>query len=83
MTLRAIGFQDGDFDAIVTGNDITRNKPDPSIFLTAASRVGADPASCVVLEDARAGMQAAQAAGEISSAGGWDASKDTVWQTDM
>ena len=66
VTLKAIGFQDDDFDAIVTGNDVTHNKPDPSIFLTAASRVGVDPGSCVVLEDARAGMQAAQAAGEIS-----------------
>ena len=74
-TLKAIGFQEGDFDAIVTGNDITHNKPDPSIFLTAASRVGVDPGSCVVLEDARAGMQAAQAAGEIPLAGSWLASR--------
>ena len=76
VTLKAIGFQDRDFDAIVTGDDVTRNKPDPSIFLTAASRVGVDPGSCVVLEDAQAGMQAAQAAGEMPPACSW--SKDAA-----
>ncbi len=50
------------FDAVVDGNDITRAKPDPQVFLTAASRVGAGPGGCVVFEDAEAGVEAAVAA---------------------
>lgn len=38
-------------------------KPDPAVFLTAAQALGASPAECVVIEDAIAGVQAAQRAG--------------------
>ncbi len=51
------------FDAVVTGVDVTRGKPDPQVFLTAASRLGADPADSVVIEDAPAGIEAAHSAG--------------------
>ncbi len=51
------------FDAVVTGRDVKRSKPDPECFLLAASRVGVDPARCVVFEDAPAGITAAKAAG--------------------
>ncbi len=51
------------FDAVVTGRDVQRSKPDPECFLLAASRVGVDPARCVVFEDAPAGIAAAKAAG--------------------
>jgi HAD superfamily hydrolase (TIGR01509 family) len=47
----------------VTGSEITRKKPDPELFLTAASRIGIKPARCVVIEDAPSGVQAAKAAG--------------------
>ncbi|MBN2592701.1 MAG: HAD family phosphatase [Sedimentisphaerales bacterium] len=47
----------------VTGSEITRKKPDPELFLVAASRMGIHPAHCVVIEDAPSGMQAAKAAG--------------------
>ncbi len=47
----------------VTGSEITRKKPDPELFLTAASRMGVKPARCVVIEDAPSGVQAAKAAG--------------------
>jgi beta-phosphoglucomutase len=53
----------GAFDAVVTGRDVKRSKPDPECFLLAASRVGVDPACCVVFEDAPAGITAAKAAG--------------------
>jgi len=53
----------GRFDAVVTSDDVTRGKPHPDIFLEAAARLGADPAACVVFEDARAGVEAARAAG--------------------
>jgi beta-phosphoglucomutase len=51
------------FDAIVTGMDVTRGKPDPQVFLLAAERLGVPPPRCVVVEDARPGIQAAHAAG--------------------
>jgi len=47
----------------VTGSEVTRKKPDPELFLVAASRMGISPASCVVFEDAPNGVQAAKAAG--------------------
>ncbi|OHB83887.1 MAG: hypothetical protein A2Z38_11695 [Planctomycetes bacterium RBG_19FT_COMBO_48_8] len=47
----------------VTGSEITRKKPDPELFLVAASRMGIIPAHCVVIEDAPSGVQAAKAAG--------------------
>jgi beta-phosphoglucomutase len=54
---------EGAFDAIVTGRDVVRCKPDPECFLLAAARVGVEPARCVVFEDAPAGIIAAKSAG--------------------
>lgn len=54
------------FEAIVTGVDITRSKPDPEIFLIGAERLGLDPGECVVFEDAVSGVEAANAGGMIS-----------------
>ncbi len=51
------------FDAIADGTDITRSKPDPEVFLCSAAKIGVDPADCAVVEDAKAGIQAAKAAG--------------------
>lgn len=51
------------FDVIVDGNDIRRSKPDPEVFLLSAQRLGKAPESCIVVEDAEAGLQAAQAGG--------------------
>jgi HAD superfamily hydrolase (TIGR01509 family) len=47
----------------VTGSDVKNKKPDPELFLTAAERLGLDPAHCVVIEDAPDGVAAAKAAG--------------------
>ncbi len=41
---------------------MTKGKPDPEIYLTAASRVGCRPDACVVFEDAIAGIEAARRA---------------------
>jgi beta-phosphoglucomutase len=51
------------FDAIVDGNMITRAKPHPEVFLTGARLLKTDPASCIVFEDAVAGIRAAHFAG--------------------
>jgi beta-phosphoglucomutase len=51
------------FDAIADGNMITKSKPNPEIFLLAASKLGVSPSECVVFEDAEAGVEAALAAG--------------------
>jgi HAD superfamily hydrolase (TIGR01509 family) len=51
------------FDAVVSGEAVTRQKPAPDIFLAAAERIGARPGDCVVLEDSLAGVEAARAAG--------------------
>ena len=47
----------------INGNDVRNKKPDPELFLLAAAGIGIDPASCVVIEDAPNGIQAAKAAG--------------------
>lgn len=51
------------FDAVADGNCISRSKPDPEVFLKAAEMLGLPPAACLVVEDARAGVEAAAAGG--------------------
>ena len=51
------------FDAISDGSMIARSKPDPEVFLLAASMIGLEPKECLVVEDAIAGAEAAQAGG--------------------
>ncbi|MGN7188680.1 HAD-IA family hydrolase [Microbacterium enclense] len=50
-------------DVFVTVDDVVNGKPHPEPFLTAAARLGVDPARCLVVEDAPAGIAAARAAG--------------------
>lgn len=49
--------------AFVTADDITRGKPDPQPYLIAADKLGVDPARCLVVEDAPAGLRSGRAAG--------------------
>jgi beta-phosphoglucomutase len=51
------------FEGIVSAEDVHRGKPDPEVYLTAASRVGATPDRCIVVEDAAAGVEGARRAG--------------------
>ena len=54
------------FDAIVDGNDVSKAKPDPEVFLIAAQKLNANPKDCIVIEDAIAGVEAANVAGMTS-----------------
>ena len=54
------------FDAIVDGNNVTKAKPNPEVFLLAAKQLNVLPEECVVFEDAVAGVQAANAAKMMS-----------------
>ena len=51
------------FDAIIDGNDVSKAKPDPEVFILAAQKLGIPNENCVVFEDAEAGIQAAKSAG--------------------
>jgi sugar-phosphatase len=48
---------------LITGQDVSRGKPDPEPYLAAADRLRLSPSTCVVVEDAPAGIQSARSAG--------------------
>src|SRR5690606_6374104 len=56
------------FDVVVTGESVTRGKPDPEAFLTAAEQLGVDIERCVAIEDSRVGVAAALASGAATIA---------------
>jgi beta-phosphoglucomutase len=51
------------FQAIVSSEDVRRGKPDPEVYLIAASRVGVSPNRSIVVEDAAAGIEGVRSAG--------------------
>jgi beta-phosphoglucomutase len=53
-------------DVVADGNTVTRSKPAPDLFLSAATKLGLQPAVCVVVEDAAAGVEAGKAAGMLT-----------------
>ncbi len=53
------------FGFVITSNDITRGKPDPQVYLTAAGRLGIAPEHLAVFEDSSAGVEAAKHAGAV------------------
>jgi beta-phosphoglucomutase len=54
------------FTAIVDGNHVSKAKPDPEVFLLGAQKLQMKPENCVVVEDAIAGVKAANAANMMS-----------------
>lgn len=72
----------GFFDAVADGNDITRSKPDPEVFLLAAKRLTLEPRECLVVEDALSGVEAGHAGGFKVAAVG-EAAKLGVADYDM
>ena len=61
--LAAIGLAESVFEVVVSAELVVRKKPDPAIFLRAIDGLGLPAARCLVLEDARNGVQAGRAAG--------------------
>ena len=61
-TLRIVGIGDW-FDEVVTADDVVHGKPAPDIFLKAAKLLGVEPSKCLAIEDAPAGITAAERAG--------------------
>ena len=62
-TLGLTGLYERFADRIFSAEEVAAGKPAPDLFLHAAERMQAQPAGCVVVEDSRAGVQAARAAG--------------------
>lgn len=71
------------FDAVSDGENVTRSKPDPEVFLRAAEFLALTPGECAVVEDARAGVDAARDGG-FTSFGIGDAADhpDVTWRID-
>ena len=65
FSLERIGL-DNYFDAIADGTQISKSKPDPEVFLLAAKKLCLEPKDCIVVEDAKTGIDAANAGGFIS-----------------
>lgn len=63
FTLGLTGLLDRFDGRIFSATDVAKGKPAPDLFLHAASRMGAEPARCAVVEDSRFGVMAARAAG--------------------
>ncbi len=63
--LKQLGITDT-FDAISDGNNITRSKPDPEVFIKAAEYINVPVSDCAVVEDAVAGIDAAKAGGFLA-----------------
>lgn len=61
-TLKAVGLE-GFFSIIVTKDDVIHGKPAPDTFLKAAELMGVPPEKCLVFEDSKLGLKAAEAAG--------------------
>jgi HAD superfamily hydrolase (TIGR01509 family) len=51
------------FDAVVSGEDVNKGKPEPDPFLKAARMLDVNPVDCVVVENATKGVEAAKRAG--------------------
>ena len=65
LILKKVGLIDK-FTAIVDGNQVSKAKPNPEVFLLGAKKLAMNPTKCVVVEDAIAGIKAANAANMIS-----------------
>ena len=58
-----VACPDGSFELTVTGDEVSKGKPDPEPYRAAARLLGVDPTHCVAIEDSRTGVASALAAG--------------------
>jgi len=70
------------FDTIVTADDVTRFKPNPDPYLKALEKLKQEPESCLVVENAPAGIEAAKAAGLICYAVTTTLPRESLYQAD-
>lgn len=63
VNIKAVGLDENDFDLVLSGEDVTRNKPDGQIYELAAAGLGKKKDECLVVEDSIAGVKAACSAG--------------------
>ena len=82
IILRGLGIE-GCFQAIAAGTEVPEGKPSPQVFRLAAEKLGADPGSCVVIEDAIAGVAAAHRAGMKCIAVTNSHSRDSLKNADL
>ena len=61
--IRTVGLDESDFDLILSGESVRKNKPDGEIYRTAARLLSKDPSHCLVVEDSVNGLRAAEDAG--------------------
>ncbi|MCR4614887.1 MAG: HAD family phosphatase [Clostridiales bacterium] len=65
--IHKIGVEESLFDCIISGDDVTKFKPDPEVFLKAAERINVAPENCLVVEDSVNGILAAKAGGMLTA----------------
>ncbi|MEM7697826.1 MAG: HAD family phosphatase [Verrucomicrobiota bacterium] len=63
LCLEAIGLTESFGPHLTGAEDVSRGKPNPEVFLTAAKKISHDPEACIVIEDAHVGVEAALAGG--------------------
>ncbi len=63
--IKALGLSEDTFDYIITGSKVTKNKPDPEIFMKASKGMGLNYEECLVVEDSVSGIKAAKACGMV------------------
>lgn len=61
-TIKGLGLADA-FGATVSASEVEHAKPAPDLYLAAAAQLGVSPEQCIAVEDTRAGVSAAKAAG--------------------
>jgi beta-phosphoglucomutase family hydrolase len=82
LVLSSLGVESA-FDVIIGEEDVKRGKPDPEGFLLAAQRLGVEPAECVVIEDAPAGVEAAKRGGMRCVGVSRDRPRDALAKADL
>ncbi len=82
LVLQSLGVSEK-MDAIVSGDDVTRGKPHPDVFIQSCERLGLSADHCIVIEDAPAGIQAAKAAGARAVAVMIHHNKDAFPEADL